>query len=555
MPVEPGVRRPVGAPRALLAELLDALPDGVAVFDEDWTVVYVNPAGARLLDRRLDDLVGRNLWVALPRAGGTDFHGFLLAARTAAGSREWQGYEAHTHRWFAVHARPVGSRLHVTFRTTAGATPTPAAELPEEAREDDSHDRHRLLAEVHEEMALTLDTGEAVDTLAGLVVPRLADWAVVTVADVDGRPLDLARAHRDPRRLPDVARYLDLRGGQSDPAMTAALQGGRPVHLPDLRAVVDPAELPDEARAAWARLDPGACTVVPLRARGQTFGALTLVTGAGRAPHTDMDVATAVEVARRASMAIDNARLYGQQVAVASTLQRSLLTPPPQPAHLEIAVRYQPAGTNLHVGGDWYDAFQQPDGSLLLVIGDVVGHDVDAAAAMGQVRSIVRGIAVDRQAAPAEVLTRVDDVLTGLRFGTMATALIARVEHCRDGSRMLRWSSAGHLPPLLHSPGGAVQVLRTVPEMLLGTGSPRLRPRTDHTAVLPVGSTVLLYTDGLVEHGRTDIDDGIERLRALLAELGDAPLDTVADQLLSRLVDGSPDDDIALVAVRVHPEP
>jgi serine phosphatase RsbU (regulator of sigma subunit) len=269
-----------------------------------------------------------------------------------------------------------------------------------------------------------------------------------------------------------------------------------------------------------------------------------------------MDIATAVEVARRASLSLDNARLYGRQLQVAETLQRSLLTPPPQPEHLEICVRYQPAGTNMHVGGDWYDAFQQRDGATLLVIGDVVGHNVDAAAAMGQIRSIVRGIAYDRQESPALTLGRVDEVLTGLRIGTLATALVARIEQpadqAQDGLRTLRWSSAGHLPPLILHPDGQVEVLDTEPEILLGAESSR--PRTDHEVLVAPGRTLVLYTDGLVEHGRTLIDEGISRLAGLAAELAGLSADELCDQLLQRIVEQRPDDDVAIVAVRFHPE-
>src|SRR5919199_1256254 len=149
---------------------------------------------------------------------------------------------------------------------------------------------------------------------------------------------------------------------------------------------------------------------------------------AGRPLQSEMDMAIAVEVARRGALALDNARLYGRQVKVAETLQHSLLTPPPQPDHLEIAVRYRPAASYQQVGGDWYDSFHQPDGATVLVIGDVVGHNVDAAAAMGQIRSILRGIAYDRPESPAQVLSRVDAVLGGLGVTTLATALVARLE-------------------------------------------------------------------------------------------------------------------------------
>jgi serine phosphatase RsbU (regulator of sigma subunit) len=269
-----------------------------------------------------------------------------------------------------------------------------------------------------------------------------------------------------------------------------------------------------------------------------------------------MDIAIAVEVARRGALALDNARLYGRQLKVAETLQHSLLTPPPQPDHLEIVVRYRPAASYQQVGGDWYDAFHQPDGATVLVIGDVVGHNVDAAAAMGQIRSILRGIAYDRPESPAQVLSRVDAVLTGLEVGSLATALVARVEQSAEqaaaGVRTMRWSSAGHLPPLLVHVDGRVETLATRPERLLGAESSCAR--SDHELLLAPGDTVVLYTDGLVETGRSGLDEGIERLSTGLARLHALPLDELCDRLLAELAPGRADDDIAVLAVRAHPE-
>jgi serine phosphatase RsbU (regulator of sigma subunit) len=241
---------------------------------------------------------------------------------------------------------------------------------------------------------------------------------------------------------------------------------------------------------------------------------------------------------------------------VAETLQRNLLTPAPQPDHLQIAVRYRPASAHALVGGDFYDAFTQPDGATLLVVGDVAGHSVEAAAAMSQLRSALRTLAYDRPDSPARTLTRVDRVLGGLDFGTLATALVARIEQPEDqaraGLRTLRWSSAGHLPPLLLRSDGHVEVLGSPPERLLGMDQPS--PRTDHTATLCPGDTVLLVTDGLVEHGRIDIDRGLDRLRDALGELAGSPVDVLCDRLLDRILAGPADDDVAILAVRCHPE-
>lgn len=549
----------------LLEEALDTLPAGVAVFDGDWTIVYVNEAGARLLGRGRRELLDRNIWIALPELGGTILHSFLLHARTLGESVTWRGFYPPTGSWLMATAVRVGDRLHVTLResTTQRTDELPvvaSGDVPEVETAEADAERLRYLAEVSEALISTLDTGESVNQLVDLVVPRLCDWATVMVIGDDGQAYDAGYTHRDPERMADLAFYLEnrIRPSTDEPnPMAAALFTGEPVHVDSIDpALIEPAlGGSDEVRRAWERLDAASFTIVPLRARSETFGVLGLVSTSKRRPNTELEIATAVEVARRASLAIDNTRLYGQQLKVAETLQRSLLTPPPQPDHLEIAVRYQPASTNMHVGGDWYDAFQQPDGATLMVIGDVVGHNVDAAAAMGQIRSVVRGIAYDRQEEPARILTRVDEVLSGLRIGTLATALIARLEQTpqqeRRGLRTLRWSSAGHLPPLVLRAAGGTELLDTRPETLLGTGV--ARPRSDHLATLHRGDTVVFYTDGLVEHGRTSIDAGLDRLAGLVEEQRGQPLEALCDGLLGRIVRHRADDDVALVVVRCGP--
>lgn len=546
----------------LLEEALDALQAGVAVFDGDWGIVYVNEAAARLLGRSRSQLVDRNIWIALPELGGTILHSFLLHARSVGESVTWRGFYPPAGSWLVATACRVGDRLHVTLRETTHRTDelpvVTADDVPGPETAEADTERLRYLAEVSEAMIGTLDTGESVQKLVELVVPRLCDWATASIIDEDGQFYDAGFAHRDPARLADLGFYLQQRTRPPAPTdesnpMTAALLTGEPIHLDSIDpALVEPALGSDEVREAWQRLDAASFTIVPLRARNETFGALGLVNTSRRRPNSEMEVATAVEVARRASLAIDNTRLYGRQLKVAETLQRSLLTPPPQPDHLEIAVRYQPAASNMHVGGDWYDAFQQPDGATLLVIGDVVGHNVDAAAAMGQIRSVVRGIAYDRQEVPARILGRVDEVVSGLRIGTLATALIARLEQTpeqeRRGLRTLRWSSAGHLPPLVLREAGGTEMLDTRPETLLGTGI--ARPRSDHLATLHPGDTVVFYTDGLVEHGRTGIDEGLVRLAGVVEDLRGQDMDALCDGLLERIVRDRSDDDVAIVVVR-----
>ena len=556
----------LAAEPGLFRDAVEASPEALAIFDRDWRVVHLNPAGGRLLERDGARLLGRNVWVAVPELTGTIFHSFLLHARRVGDRVTWQGYYPPADHWLTATAVLVGDLLHVFFRDAPPALPggpnrSPEAGAPSTDRDPDADgDRLRFLAEVSEAMIATLDTGESAATLASLVVSRLCDWAVVTVMGVDGAPANRGRAHRSPEQLADVDTYLDRRsrGARDEPVVLATLMSGEPVQLTSFDpAQVESALTTDEVRRAWERLDPTSCTILPLRARGETFGALSMMNGSGRPPHSETEIATAVEVVRRASLALDNARLYGAQLQVARTLQQSLLSPPPRREGLQIAVRYRPAATSMNVGGDWYDAFAQPGGGTTLVIGDVVGHDTQAAAAMGQIRSIVRTVAYDRREDPARILERVDEVMTGLQIDTLATALVGQLDPLgsRDGAGgwRLRWSSAGHLPPVVLHSDGRVDVLGTAPEVLLGTGSPH--GHSAHDAVLRAGDTLVLYTDGIVEHGRTAIDEGVDRLTRRLRELAGQDVDEVCDQLLERVVTGRTDDDIALLAVRCCPGP
>ncbi|WP_345713925.1 PP2C family protein-serine/threonine phosphatase, partial [Kineococcus glutinatus] len=379
------------------------------------------------------------------------------------------------------------------------------------------------------------------------------------LSDEQGGLRDAACSHAEPELQPVLERYTRLRLDDLRPdaplrrvvvqARPHVVARGATGHLHDLLP-------PGEARELIRRLAPESLVVLPLRARGRTAGVLTVYREARRPPLQGEDLVTAEELADRIGLALDNARLYGEQRRLAEGLQRSLLTSPPEPDHLQIVVRYQPAAAAAQVGGDWYDAFLQPDGGTVLVIGDVMGHDVDAAAAMGQLRSLLRGIGYYSGQGPARILTGLDATMQGLAVETTATAVVARVEQdadeARDGARRLRWCNAGHPPPLLLTADGRVEVLEQEPTLLLGIDP--TTARTDAQRSAPPGSTVLLYTDGLVERRDQDLDDGLARLCEAVADLAGATLDDLCDGILARLLPDSPEDDVALVAVRLHPQ-
>jgi serine phosphatase RsbU (regulator of sigma subunit)/PAS domain-containing protein len=316
---------------------------------------------------------------------------------------------------------------------------------------------------------------------------------------------------------------------------------------PEMREVID-----STGAECWVAL--------PLQTAGRLLGSLSVAWTAPRTV-TDDEMDLLVAFAAQCAQALERIgtreteRVAHDAVrSMAEALQRSLLTEPPAPDLLEVAVRYVPAATQAQVGGDWYDAFLLEDGRTALVIGDVTGHDSYAAAAMAQVRNVLRGIAHSRRDRPAAVLSALDRAMRDLEVGTLATAVLATVEQVRDGAvareRVLHWSNAGHPPPLLVEPDGTVTLLEREPDLLLGV-DPDV-PRADHEAVLRPGATVLLYTDGLVERRGATLDQGIDRLIGAVARCAGLPLEELCDRLLGGLA-GAAEDDVALLALRCLP--
>lgn len=423
-----------------------------------------------------------------------------------------------------------------------------------------------LLALVASGLASTMNADVAAARLAELLVPALGDWCVVTLVDDDEsrathRNLrDLASWHADAALRPVVRDYAAERiAALSDRSFLAhALSSGELVEIRDgataaLKRVLSPGRTHELVDA----LAPESLAVIPLRRDGRTIGALSLFGDAGRPPLTPTEIGTLQQVTDTAALALDNARRFRRQRDVAETLQRALLTAPVEPDHVQVVVRYRPAGEAARVGGDWYDAFMQPDGATVLVIGDVAGHDIEAAAVMSQLRSMLRAIAVVTEEGPAAILSRLDQAMRTLRIATMATVVVARLEQTPDelerGVTRLRWSNAGHLPPMVVHPDGSVAVLRSPgPGTLLGVRPDG--PRVDHVVTLDRGSTVLLYTDGLIESRTRPLPEGLAELRRVLERRGQDDLDVLADTLVTELPAGPGEDDIAVLAARLHPQ-
>ncbi|MFW3169844.1 SpoIIE family protein phosphatase [Geodermatophilus sp. CPCC 206100] len=424
----------------------------------------------------------------------------------------------------------------------------------------EANERLQLLADTGRVLSGSLDITQQIGQLADLVVPTLGDWCWLVVTDEQGRLHELASAHRDPALRAQLELYVhSMVAVMTDhAAATVVTRTGRPLVLPAIDADRVQRAIPEAAtRELLGKMGLQAGVIVPLVARGQTLGALGLFNDAARGAHTPAEIETAVEVGRRAGLALHHARLYGQQRVLADALQHSMLTAPPEPDHCQIVVRYVPAAAGAEIGGDWYDAFLEAGGATVLAIGDVVGHDSRAAAAMGQLRGLLRGISYSSGATPAQVLTELDRAIRGLALDTMATALVARLEQdvadVRRERTHLRWSSAGHPPPVVVTPDGEARVLAGRPADLLLGVAPETS-RSDRVEVLPSGSTVFLYTDGLVERRDRDLDHGTAQLVEVLRRSAGLTLHALCDEVLERLFLPDAEDDVALLAVRLHPQ-
>ncbi|GAB4081074.1 SpoIIE family protein phosphatase [Modestobacter muralis] len=559
------------APSDLLMRAVEGMARPLFVLDDAWRFSYMNPSGAALLGETVGGLVGRVIWEAYPETVGSLFEQTYRRVAATGVAEGFEAWFAPLGIWFQVDAFRTDGGLVVTYddvtarrqeqlarAEAAAAREEEAVRAAAAAEEAALAGRHlMLLGDISQAMTSTLDVEEAVHRFADRVVPILADWCLVSVVE-DGVRRDIGRAHRDPAQLAAVDRYADLRVRTNRPnaPVPTSLREGTPVVIQQLTDEAM-ASMVGDARALEALrvLQPSAVAVYPLIAREELFGALTLVNGPERGPFTDLELRTAAVASFRAALALDNARLASAQVRVAERLQRSLLSDPVQPDDLEVAVRYRPATKGIAIGGDWYDAFQQPDGDTVLVIGDVVGHDLEAAATMGQLKTTVRAIAYDRQEPPAQVLGRADRAVAGLGVATLATALVGRIESGDEdraaGRRRLRWASAGHPMPMLVQPDGAVVDLDAPVGPPLGTDW--RGPRVDGVAELLPGSTLLLFTDGLFERRTGDLDTGRDRLRAAVAALAGEPLADLCDGLLTELLIDGAEDDVALLAVRAHP--
>jgi PAS domain S-box-containing protein len=534
----------------------------------DNPLVFVNPAFERTTGYPLEEVVGRNCRflqgadtdpVAVERVRellAREEHGtVLLLNYRKDGTAFWNELSlSPVYDGAGELTHFVGIQADVTTRVLAEQERERhlAAEQVARAEAERSSRRLALLAEATSMLAATLDVDESLDRLTRLVVPMLADFCTVHLLSADGGVQRVAATHRDPAKHDLLRRIEELqpKGLADSSATVEVLRGGDPqliqrvTHDQIDQAVTDP-----RLAEAYEQIGIGDAIIVPLRARKQVLGALALFTDGSRG-FDEEDMSTAADLARRAALTVDNARLYQREHEVAEALQRSLLPALPDVEGLDIAKTYLPGSSSAQVGGDWYDLFRLPDGAVGIAVGDVMGHDLTAAAAMGQLRSVLQSYAW-QGSPPAVVLDRLDQLVQGLDMAQLATCVYGRLElpgFGQDG--VLRLSNAGHLPPALRRGDGHVRLLRSSVSLLVGAALGIERDETEE-AVGP-GTVLVLYTDGLVEHRERDLDDGLALLEQTLAEAPDGTAQEVLDTIVSRLVGTDPlDDDVAVLVVRV----
>ncbi|XKK61673.1 SpoIIE family protein phosphatase [Streptomyces sp. ARC32] len=561
--------------------------------DEGNRIVAANGAAADLLGWAPEDLVGRRLTTLVPehlRARHTAaFTSMLLTGRTRIVGRSVPLPALHRD------GRLVPVRLYIQTQETADGRTVFVAQLVPRATtfldaprtsgrvreaavgEPDGGrspavpesgarrarvqggmsplDRLTLLAELGAQLNNTLDLQEGLQRAGRLLTRRLADWCAVDLFTDDTRLERACVVHRDPRALRPGAYEGALPGVSEDSRgpLARVLRGAGPLLLVDApQPGQTESALDREYAGLFRELGAGSAVVAPLRARRRISGALTLARAPGARPFTEEDLTLVDDLVHSLALGVDNARLYQDTRSIAERLQRSLLPALPEVEGLRMAARYAASSTTAQVGGDWYDCFVLPHGDTALVIGDVTGHDLDAAIAMSQLRSMLRGIAVDREEPPAEVLRRLDVANHSLRQEATATCVYGLLKGSAHGPWELKHSSAGHPPPLLTTRDGRARYLGGGAGLLLGMDPAMARDTARHE--LPAHSTLVLYTDGLVERRDEPIDDALERLRRHAADLAHEPLDTFCDELLIGLGADSTDD-IAVLAVRPTPPP
>ena len=459
-----------------------------------------------------------------------------------------------TYRWFenrdAVLTRADDGRVLEIIGVSTDITERQAAE--DALRENVSMARRKqarteLVASVMTELEALDALEPLMEGIVNSVVPRLADYAILEVPS-RLEPI-LAITHFDPRLIPVLGAIRDRQ--RADGAAGTIVRATR--GEAQLVAHVTPALLGEAARdevtmALYRQLGPRSHVTVPVDVAGEAGALMLGLSDPGRRPYGSEELALTQEIAHRAGVLLARARIREEEHRIGVRLQRALLPEAllSDPA-IEVAASYQTSSALLSVGGDWYDTLALPDGRLAFAVGDVVGHGLDAAAAMSRLRIALAALA-PLTGSPGELLTRLGEFAAGVNGVEFATVAIGFYDP-RVGR--LSYASAGHPPVLVVSRTGATRWLMDGRSMPLGTvdGSDR-RPEA-HTE-LSTGDLLVFFSDGLVERRREPITTGLDRLAGAVTQVIDRPVREVCAELSSRALHGSvSEDDAVVLCVRV----
>ena len=421
------------------------------------------------------------------------------------------------------------------------------------AEAEEARYKESFLADAQRLMTSLLDVDQALEALSRLAVPRIADWCAIHLVGDDGVVRLVGIAHRDPSLAEDAKKISDLLPPDTlaETGVGAVVRTGRP----ELYARVDPESVEAQARTPehldlLRRIGFHSVMVVPLRARDRVLGSLTIVSSTPDRTFDEDDVAFAEDLASRAALAVDNARLYQEHLHVARTLQRSLLPPVlPSIDDVELAASYHPSSEGQQVGGDFYDVFRMSGRSWAVVIGDVCGKDADAAALTALARYTIRASAMQTRK-PTRILMQLNEAILRQRSdGRFCTVALGVLSPSVYGAR-LTLACGGHPPAMVVRADGTVHSLGE-PGTLLGLFEEVTLH--DRAVVLGPGDLVFLYTDGCVEARRDNELFGEERLMKVLSDCaGRSAAETVeaVESAVLAFGGGTLSDDVALLAIR-----
>ncbi len=418
-------------------------------------------------------------------------------------------------------------------------------------------DQLAFMADASRVLSSSLDFEKTLAKVARLAVPRLADWCAIDMIDESGGIKQLVVAHVDPAKVKLAKRLRRQQPVHPDAptGVPAVIRTGRPELYPTITDEMIDAVPDPKVREIASSLQLRSLMILPFRVGGRTLGAITLVwSESGRAYGGD-DLALAEELARRAAQAIENARLYRDRDTIARTLQQSLLPPElPEVPGIDLAALYLPAGDGNQVGGDFYDVFDNGDGSWGLVIGDVCGKGPLAASVMGLARHTLRAAAM-RERRPSHILSMLSEAVRNQTGdGRFLTVCYVRLRPNGKAARLTVCCGGHPLPALLRRDGTVETV--GVPGTLLGLfEDPTL---TDRSVDLGPGDALILYTDGITDVAPSAVigaagEPDLAELLAGAEGLDAAGIVEHARRELSRRIRGTLRDDMAILAVRVEP--